>query len=68
MSIALVETLKNIIAKTKDVTDNWLLNRFDLNKCSEFEIRANDDAFIKGKIKTCIDNLKRANVTHSSHF
>jgi len=68
MSDTLADSVIRIRREIDEVTENWVLNCFDLDKCREFDKRGLTDSVIRHKTSLCINYLRHAKADHSSLY
>jgi len=56
------------LGKEIEISGNYLLDFFDIDKSREIDSRCKEDAFVHSKRKTCLKHLKSCKKIHSSGF
>ncbi|HZH97173.1 MAG TPA: hypothetical protein VEY06_14875 [Flavisolibacter sp.] len=68
MPDSLLEAVQRAKQHIIDITDNYILNCFNEEKCRQLDSRTSTDAFVRRKVKVCIACLSRTGITHTSHY
>jgi hypothetical protein len=62
------ESVWQLKQKTDTITDNHILNLFDINLCERIDERASSDSAIQKKREICLNNLSNCDVEYSVHY